>query len=249
MSTFFPPEISLLLATFLVLFSFFTSAVSATFGLGGGVAMLVGLLMVVPPAVALPLHGVIQVGSNTSRAVLMRANIMRPVLYWFIPGTLVGVVIASLIFTSLPLEALQLILALFILWSVWAPKPKARRPIADRHYLAVGAFGSFTTMFLGATGPFLAAFLSPDRYGKERTVATHAACMTLQHLVKVIAFGLLAFAYLEWVPLLVLMLLAGVVGSWSGKALLNRMPEEQFKRWFKLMLTVLALRLLYTALT
>jgi len=243
-----PSDFDQLFALFLIAFSFFTSAVSATFGLGGGVAMLVGLLMVVPPAVALPLHGVIQIGSNASRAVLMRSHIMRPIFGWFIPGTLLGVLLASLLFTSLPINTLQLILALFILWSVWAPKMRARS-ISDRSYVGVGALGSFCTMFVGATGPLLAAFLTPDRYGRDRTVATHATCMTLQHLVKVIAFGILSFAYQQWIPLLVAMLVSGFAGSVLGKSFLQRLPEARFKVFFKILLTILSLRLLYTALT
>ena len=243
-----PPELSQLTALLLVLASFFTSAVSATFGLGGGVAMLIALLSVVPPVLAIPLHAVIQIGSNTGRAYYLREHIMFELLPWFIPGSIIGVMIASLVFVSLPTHFLQLILAVFILYSVWVPRMHAIR-ISERAYFPVGIVGSFATMFLGATGPFLATFLSPTRYGRDRTVATHAMCMSIQHSIKLIAFGFLGFVFRQWLVFLIAMISSGLLGTWMGGGLLRQIPESMFRVLFKSVLTVLALRLLYKALT
>lgn len=235
-------------AGILVAFSFLTSAISATFGIGGGVAMLAVLLNLAPPAIAIPVHGVIQFGSNAGRAVIMRKNVMFDIVPWFVIGTVAGVLVASLIFFSLPKALLQTVLAAFILWSVWAPKWRAAA-ISNRSYVGVGALGSFCTMFLGATGPMLAAFLSPERYGRDKTVATHATCMTLQHLLKVLAFvGLLGFALLPWLGVITLMIIGGFAGTVLGRHLLNKIDEHYFKIAFKIVLSLLALRLLWGAL-
>lgn len=209
--------------------------------------MLIALLSFTPPVVALPLHALIQIGSNGGRAWMLRSTVMTNILWWFVPGSLIGVFLASQIFVSLPTQWLQLILALFILWSVWAPKISAR-PVPEKAYLGVGAGTSFATMFLGATGPLLAAFLSPDRYGRDKTVATHAACMMMQHLIKAAAFGFLGFVFTEWLPLAILMIISGFLGTWIGRSLLRRIPESTFKKVFKVVLSVLAIRLFYKAL-
>lgn len=47
-----PAETSPLAALALIAFSFLTSAISAAFGLGGGVAMLIAVLSLTPPIVA-----------------------------------------------------------------------------------------------------------------------------------------------------------------------------------------------------
>jgi uncharacterized membrane protein YfcA len=104
-------------------------------------------------------------------------------------------------------------------------------------------------MFVGATGPFVASFITPERLERHAVVATHAACMTLQHSLKVIAFGFLGFAFLPWVPLLAAMIAAGFIGTMLGRRLLDRLPHATFKRIFKGVLTVLALRLLYAAVS
>ena len=242
-----PDEISIQVALVLVAISYVTSAISAAFGLGGGVAMLIALLSVSPPIVALPVHALVQVGSNAGRALMLRSHIIGGVVRWFIPGSIIGVLVASQLIVDLPIQWLQLILALFILWSVWAQKPSSVA-VSDKAYIAVGGMTSFATMFLGATGPLLAAFLSPERYGKHRTVATHAMCMCTQHLIKIVAFGFLGFVLTQWLLLVMLMIASGLLGTWTGAGLLQRLPETAFKWMFKSVLTLLALRLLYRAL-
>ena len=104
-------------------------------------------------------------------------------------------------------------------------------------------------MFVGGTGPFVAAFVSPDRFGKEPTVATHAACMTFQHGLKVVVFGMLGFAFGPWIPLLVAMVMGGFLGTLAGRVVLLKLPERAFAIAFKTVLTLLALRLLWSAAT
>ena len=232
----------------LIAAAFFTAAVSATFGIGGGVAMLAVLLAVLPPAVVLPIHGVVQAGSNAGRLVTLRRNVQRSMLGWFTAGTIVGIVAASLVLVALPTATLQLILGAFILWTIWGPKFTART-IPDRAFLLVGAGASFCTMFVGATGPMVAAFWDLKRMGKLGVVATHAACMVVQHATKVLAFGVLGFAFDEWLPMIVAMLVAGQLGTQLGARILSTMPERVFAIAFKLILTGLALRLLWSAAT
>ena len=102
-------------------------------------------------------------------------------------------------------------------------------------------------MFVGATGPFVASFITPERLERHAVVATHATCMSLQHTLKVIAVGFLGFAFLPWAPLLAAMIAAGFLGTMLGKRLLDRLPHHIFARAFKIILTVLALRLVYAA--
>jgi uncharacterized membrane protein YfcA len=204
------------------------------------------MLAVLPPAVVLPIHGIVQAGSNAGRAVSLRSEIRRPVLGWFAAGTVLGIVAASLVLVALPSATLQWILGLFILWSVWGPKPKGRR-VPDAGFLAVGAGASFCTMFVGATGPMVAAFWDVKRMGRLAVVATHAACMLVQHLAKVVAFGVLGFAFAEWAALVVAMLVAGQAGTVAGARVLKAMPERVFAIAFKAVLTLLALRLLWSA--
>ena len=243
-----PDGLGIAWAIALIAAAFATAAISAAFGIGGGVAMLAVLLAVLPPAVVLPIHGVVQAGSNAGRMVTLRRNVQRSMLGWFTAGTLAGIAAASLVLVALPTSTLQIILGVFILWTVWGPKFTARA-ISDRAFLLVGAGASFCTMFVGATGPMVAAFWDVKRMGKLGVVATHSACMVVQHAAKVLAFGVLGFSFAEWLPMIVAMLVAGQLGTQVGARILSSLPERVFELSFKVILTGLAVRLLWSAAT
>jgi len=103
------------------------------------------------------------------------------------------------------------------------------------------------TMFVGATGPFAAAMLSTARLRRLPLVATHAACMTAQHGLKIVVFGVLGFAYGEWAWLIAGILFAGVAGSAVGTQALRAMSEARFTQGFKFILSAVALYLLAVA--
>ena len=54
--------------------SFVGSLITAALGLGGGLLALATMTVVLSPTVLIPLHGIVQIGSNGFRAVLMRRH-------------------------------------------------------------------------------------------------------------------------------------------------------------------------------
>lgn len=239
-----PPDLSPLSAAALVALSFVTSALTGALGIGGGVLMLSVMAQLMPPAVLLPVHGVVQVGSNFGRAVLMRRDIARRLVPFFVVGSLVGVTVGAQIVVALPRSLLLLMLGAFILWSIWTPKLRPAR-LPPPWFALVGLVSAFCTMFVGATGPLVAAFLVPDPLTRHQVVATHAAFMTLQHGLKVGAFTALGFAFLPWIPMLAMMIGLGFLGTMVGRKLLDRNKDERFAVGFKVVLTLLALKILY----
>jgi uncharacterized membrane protein YfcA len=238
-----PPGTTPGAALALLCLSFFTSALTGALGLGGGVMMLAAMTQLLPPAVLLPVHGVVQIGSNLGRSVLMRRDIARPLVLPFLLGSVAGVALGAQVVDLMPRPAMLVLLGAFVLWSVWSPRLRPAR-LPPRWFAAAGALSSFCTMFLGATGPLVASFLVPDPLTRQQVVATHAAFMTLQHGLKVFAFTALGFAFAPWLPMLALMIALGFAGTMAGRTLLDRMPEHRFARAFKLVLTALALKIL-----
>ena len=54
---------------------FATSILSAVVGMAGGITLLSVMLLFYDPLVAIPLHGVVQLISNSSRAVIQRRHL------------------------------------------------------------------------------------------------------------------------------------------------------------------------------
>lgn len=234
------PEAALLL----VLASFFTSGFTAAFGLGGGVAMLALLGLFLPVAALIPVHGAVQLGSNAGRAWHQRASIRWPIVIPFVAGSLPGAIAGGLLVVELPDAALKLVLGIFILAVTWAQIPGFNR--LGRVGLALGGVViSLLGMFFGATGPMAAAFLG-QAIANDRLslVASHAAAMVAQHGLKVLVFGALGFAFWQWLPLVLAMILAGYAGTVTGTRLLGALSEQHFRFWFRITLTLLALDLM-----
>jgi uncharacterized membrane protein YfcA len=241
-----PANVSPAVFLLLVGVSFFTSALTAAFGIGGGVAMLGALAGTVPPAMIVAVHGVVQFGSNIGRAILQRAHILWRLTALFTVGSVIGAGLGAAVFTALPEKLLLALLGLFILLMTWLPKPRIPGLETTGVFLG-GIIATFVTMFVGATGPFVQALFLPMGLEKRVLVATHAACNVIQHGLKALAFGWLGFNFADWAPLLIAMIASGFLGTWLGTRLLERLPEALFKTILKWLLTLLALDLLRRA--
>ena len=228
--------------------SFVGSFIAAALGLGGGLLVLASMTLVLPPIALVPLHGVVQLGSNGFRGLLMFRSIVFSVVPAFLLGSLIGAVLGGQTVFALETWILQLILGVFVLYATWAPGFRSSRP-GPAKFLGVGAVSGFVTMFVGGSGPLVAPFVSAAFSERQNVVATHATLMTFQHGFKVIAFGFLGFAFGPYLPLLAGLLISGAIGTYCGRMVLDRLPEHLFRVTLRAILTLLALRLLYAALT
>lgn len=239
-----PEGLGLAASAFLVVASFFTSALTAAFGVGGGVAMLALLGLFLPVAALIPVHGAVQLGSNTGRAWHQRADIRFDVALPFVAGSLLGAVAGVFLVVQLPDAVLKVALGLFIIAVTWTKIPGIDR--LGRAGLAIGSAAlALLTMFVGATGPLLSAFFAQIFHNDRKAlVATHAAGMTLQHALKVLVFGLAGFAFWQWLPLIAAMIASGFLGTVYGTRLLGLLSEESFRKWFRAGITLLALEMM-----
>lgn len=235
-------------ATLLVVASCFTSAITAAFGIGGGIAMLALMGLFVPVASLIPVHGAVQLGSNTGRAWHQRAHVRLDVARPFIAGSIVGAIVGVFLVVQLPDWLLKLVLGGFVLVLTWAKIPGIDR--LNRAGLAVASIVlALLSMLVGATGPLVAVLLARFlRNDRKALVATSAVALTTQHLLKIVVFGIAGFAFWEWVPLVAAMILSGFVGTVYGTSMLERMPEETFRKWFRIGITALALGMLWRGL-
>ena len=236
-----PPAMTLLDAGLLVMASLVTSFITAAFGIGGGVVLLVFLALVLPPVALIPVHGIVQLGSNAGRVGIMLKDVVwRPVLPFFI-GTVIGAALGAMVVVQLPPWAVQLALGIFIIWAVFAKLP----PIQQRYILLGGVVSSFLTMFFGATGNFIAAMVKSMNLDPVPHVATHSLMMTFQHFVKVLIFGLIGFQFGPYMILIIGMLISGFIGTVIGSQFLTKAGGRYFKPVLNTILFLAAARLIW----
>ena len=242
----FPADLSIGVSVLLVAISFATSMMTAAIGLGGGVALIAVMANVMPPLALVPVHGVVQLGSNAGRALVQARHIDLGIVAWFAGGAMLGASVGGMVAVNLPGGWLKLGIACFIMWVVWGRTPRLGR--ASRPAMGIAGFiATLLSMFFGAAGPIGASVLTTLGLTRHGFVANQAVTALLMHVFKIAAFGILGFAFGPWIGLIVLMVASGFMGTLLGSSLLGRMKEETFRTGFKVIMTLLAANLVWQA--
>lgn len=243
MTGWLPESISAAGAAILVTASFFTSLLTASFGLGGGLALLAIMSYVMPIFAIIPVHGAVQFGSNAGRAFLQRRFISWRELTAFVIGGALGATAGAQVVVTLSEHWLELALGTFILMATWISYPRMSR-MSMWEIGFTGAVTTFLTMFFGATGPLNAAAFEKTFPDRRVMVGTLAALQSSQHVLKLLAFGATGFAFAPWVALTVAMILTGFAGTHLGLKVLGRIEEKTFRTGLKIIMTLIGLDML-----
>ena len=237
-----PAEYFVLLVT-----AFFTSALSGTIGMGGGVTLFTVMAQYFPPLILIPVHGLVQLASNFSRAALIYKHVNWRIVGLFLLGASVGAVPGSRLIVEIPEQPFRIGIGLFILLLTFGPKPKSV-PLFRGKWFWVGSVATFLSLFVGPTGPLTAPFYLNENLAKKTLVATKAACQVGTHICKIAVYLLAGFIVTPYIPLLLGMFVATLAGSYAGTLLLGKIPEKLFRSLFKILIAILSLRMIGLAL-
>ena len=232
----------------LILSTLITSAFTAVLGQGGGLMLMGVLAQVMPAASLIPIHAVIQTASNASRAILSLRDINWGIITPILIGILLGAVVVTPLISHINWDGMQLVIGVFILWTVWGNGLKLTSkipfPLASLG-IAQGSLG----VLLGATGPLGNAILLAKGLNRESLIASNAVIMFASHAIKIVVFMIMGVALSTYTLLLIALSLAAIIGSYIGKHLRPKLSEPLFFKLFRFSLTLLALRMLYLGLT
>ena len=231
----------------LIVAAFATSLISGVIGLGGGTILAALMFVVLPPAQALPLHAFVQVFSNASRTVANFRHVAFGSLFVFtaaaIPAT---IAIAPLVVKGNP-DAIRLAMGIFLLATFdgrWIDRMGLTGKLGlGLAGIIAGGLGSV----VGATGAMMAPFFFRAAWRKETIVGTQAVCQGVAHIVKLVAFATLGVNLIADWPLAMAMIFAVIAGTFSGKALLDRVEDRWFRRLYAVTILVLGVQLIVQA--
>lgn len=223
-----------------------TSLLTAITGIGGGLLLLSVMVQFLTPAAALPVHGVVQLASNASRAAFGWRHVRWELVGSYALGAFIGAMLGSRVVVALDPDPFRILLGVCVLVLTWMPRFETRRRLPGR-FLLVGGGVSFLSMFLGAIGPLSAPFFLRENLKRDALVVTHAACLSFLHAFKVLAFLTAGFTLSSHAVLLVGMPVAATLGSWIGTGFRGRLSERLFRHVFRILVTLLGSRLIWTA--
>lgn len=104
--------------------SFAGSFITVALGIGGGGLVLAVMANIVPPLALIPIHGIIQLGSNAGRLAMFIRHVHWSALPAFAIGTLVGASVGGVIAIDLHPAAVQIGVGAFVIFTVFAKSPK-----------------------------------------------------------------------------------------------------------------------------
>lgn len=233
-------------ALYVIVFGSFLAAVcNAVFANGGAIIILAITSAVLPVAAIVPIHSTLLIGSTTARAIVFRQYIDWRIAGPFLIGSVIAVAIAARIYVELPENMIAAAIGVVMLVAIWLPRipwrPKLRHPWA-----IVGFIHSFlSTLF--AYGALLHAVILHTGLKRRAVVGTMAAGLTGMGLFKIAGYTWYGFDYSPYLQVIALSIVAAFAGTWVGKFLIERISESLFRAVFRLLVTVMALRMLYLA--
>lgn len=99
-------------------------------------------------------------------------------------------------------------------------------------------------MIVGVIAPVLGVLVIRKDMGKENVVGTLAFFGFIGNLLKIAGFTLVGFSFREYGPVMLCMIPAAIAGTRVGGAFLKGMDERWFRRVFRIVLVLLALKLI-----
>jgi uncharacterized membrane protein YfcA len=227
----------------LIPFAFLTSLTAAIGGIAGGVILISVMPGFLPAEALIPVHGIVQIASNVSRAAFGIRHIDWRIFRTYAAGAVVGALLGSQIVPYISWDNMPLILGAFILLFTWIPRIGSAPDLPGK-FAILGMFQTSLSLFIGIAGPLNMPFLLRENLGRDRTVITHSVQMTTMHLLKVITLGVLGFAFGPYLGLTAGMVAAATAGSWLGTKLRGKIPEEVFRIGIKILITILGVRMI-----
>jgi uncharacterized protein len=238
----------------LIAAAFAGSVISGLIGMAGGSILLALMLFLgLEPLVVVPLHAAVQLVSNLTRTYAFRSHFR--VDCWLalalaaVPGPIVGLWLLQ----DLDNTTIKAFMGIVVTYAAWAPKWGLKSLKDKPAFFIAGLLAGTFGVIIGAVGPLVAPFFLRGDFKKEAIIGTKAGCQATIHILKLAAFSglypvLLAtevpdFNFIEYLPLIVPMALATILGTYCGKALLRWVSEAHFVWMYKIALTLLGVKL------
>ncbi len=215
----------------------FLAWIVSTIGGGGGAMLLVPLVGFVVGAQAVaPVVTLATLIAGGGRALLFRRDIEWSVVRWGLPGAAIGAIAGAALFSTAPVEWLQILVGLFLvstLFQYWfdsRPRTGERQSgIATWWFFPLELVIGFLSGLIGAMGPVMNSFYLRAGITKARMVGTKTAISLPMQLLKMGTYTVLGSLTGE---LFLYGLAAGAgafASGWLARSILRDMTEHSFR--------------------
>jgi uncharacterized membrane protein YfcA len=227
----------------LTLFATATSAIAGILGFGGGMLLIAIMPSFLPAAVIIPIHGIVQLASNSSRVALSLTQVAWHLLPAFLIGSVIGLGLFASLLLNISSDYIPLAIGSYILLNLWS-KPFGSAMKQFESFYVIGALQTGLSLIVGATGPLTQSILLKKLPNKDQIIATGAIFMSISHMAKIIVFGFIGFQFGEYLSTLILMSLGAILGSYIGARVRKKVDNPIYIQLVKWLLSLLAFKMI-----
>ncbi len=231
---------------FLGIISMVSSTAAALFGLGGGLILISFLPDFLPADALVPVHGVTQLASNTSRAAFSFRSIVWRLWPLFFAGSVLGATLFGLLVVNISTAYIPIFIGVYILLKLWSERVGRLLSSFDSLFV-LGFLQTGLGILVGSTGHLTMPRLLKEISDRDGIVATSGMFMSLSHGLKLLAYGIIGFKFNQYSVILAYMVTGALIGSFVGTLLRRQISNRWFSQILKILLTVMALRMIYSA--
>lgn len=222
-----------------------TSLISAVIGFGGGMLLIATLPLFLNPHLIIPIHGITQLASNTSRVAFSFSYVQWQLLPKFLIGSIFGMLLFGTIIFNVPLDFLPVAIGVYLILNLWVEAFSTWMRQFESYYF-VGFLQTGLGLIVGSPGPLYLAVLTKDIQSKDQIVATSALFSTISHIAKIPVYASLVPELQHSLLLIISMSLASIIGSFIGTRLRFKADNKILIRLIKYLLTLLAIKMIVT---
>jgi uncharacterized membrane protein YfcA len=236
------------LLVFLFAISWLAATISGAAGFGGALLLLPVLTQILGVKAAVPVLAIMQLLGNLSRVWFGRTQIAWKPAGLFLLGAIPLAILGSVLFTALPTRLITRGIGVLLLLIVIAQQYGLTTfTTTSRGLLAGGAVTGLLSGVAGSAGPLGAAIFLGLDLPAVAYVASEAVTASAMHLTKMAVYQRYALIGLRELQYGLFLGIAMILGSWTGKRLIERLPKATFRRVVTLLLVLSALQLIVFA--
>ena len=228
-------------------FATITSAIAGILGFGGGMLLIAIMPSFLPAAAIIPIHGLVQLASNSSRVAFSLKHVAWHLLPPFLIGSAIGLALFTTLLFNITSDYIPVAIGSYILLNLWS-KPFSDTMKRFESFYIVGALQTGLSLIVGATGPLTHNILLKKLNDKDQIIATGAILMSISHLAKITVFGMIGFQFREYFITLILMSLGAILGSYIGSKVRNSIDNPRYIQIIKYLLSALAVKMISVVL-
>jgi uncharacterized membrane protein YfcA len=227
--------------------AFLTIIIGTVAGFGTSTVFLPLALFFMDFKTALVLVAISHVSGNIGAVTFFRHGLDKRIILLFGVSGVILTIFGAYFVIYIPQDSLQIFLGIFLLiFSIYSLfKPDFKVKAGNKNTIIGGSISGFLQGLMGIGGPLRGAFLISYGLEKYKYIATLAVIAVVIDLTRIpiyLANNLLEPQYYYYIPPLIII---GILGSYTGKRIVNRIPQNKFKKMVLIAIAITSLLLIY----